>query len=355
MGGYVITGLRDTPIATSGVFDDLGRPKWPAESMRSFNGDAVLCLDTSRRRRWINGGGRPDRVDPYNHLAGSQAHWSIILNTFETSFETGGMVNWRLNGSAGQTLQRGEVDFDQRVIPGRPTEVAAFTCSLPAVTNAREHRLEVSLTSDGRQIQNFWPVWVYPSWEWPEDVEVYDPIGSLDELVGLPKSPQHLEAGGRWWAPLVVATAWCDSLEPYLRRKGRVLLLQQGKTPLPCRRGPFWRENLKLFETHPIWQVFPQRGFADLQFFGLASDVMLDTAQFHDKIPGLTSLRPIMRRLDAREFYMTDYLAEAQVWQGRLLACSLRLQGGCGAQPSPQHNLAGYFMLGTLIHYLLQV
>jgi hypothetical protein len=63
-----------------------------------------------------------------------------------------------------------------------------------------------------------------------------------------------------------------------------------------------------------------------------------------------------MRRLDAREFWVADYLVEAQVGRGRLLACSLRLQGGEGAQPTGlAQNVAGYFLLWEMVKYLYRV
>jgi len=40
-----------------------------------------------------------------------------------------------------------------------------------------------------------------------------------------------------------------------------------------------------------------------------------------------------LRRLDARQFTVLDYVLEAQVGAGRLIATTLRLQGGLGDQP----------------------
>ncbi len=75
MGGYVVTGLRDTPIATSGVLDDLGRPKWDPAEFRTFNADTVLCLEVGRRRRWTHGGDRPRPIDSHNWWASETARW----------------------------------------------------------------------------------------------------------------------------------------------------------------------------------------------------------------------------------------------------------------------------------------
>lgn len=359
MGGYVITGLRDTPIATSGVFDDFDRPKWPAEDVCAFNAEVILCLDTGRRRRWMNGGDRPDRMDVYNHWAGSQARWNIILSAFGPSLEAGGRVEWCLSDLAGTPLQSGEVSVTRPVASGTPVEVAAITCPLPQVEKAAELRLEANLTAGRVQTRNNWPVWVYPPVQWPAGIEippgigVYDPADSLADLAGLIHKPTRLSPGWNWRVPLVVATAWCESLEDHLRCGGNVLLLQQGESPLPTRRSPFWRENLKLFRDHPVWEVFPHQGYTSMQFFSLASDVVFDTSRLPNHIPWFSGLRPIMRRLDARDFNMADYLLEVNVGKGTLLACSLRLQGGNGAQSSsPPRNVAGTFLFWVLVSYL---
>ena len=78
--GYVITGLIDTPIATSGVLDDFGAPKWDPGVFRRCNDDAILCLDTGRSRIWQHGGDRPQRLDVYNWWAGAPIQLYVILN-----------------------------------------------------------------------------------------------------------------------------------------------------------------------------------------------------------------------------------------------------------------------------------
>ena len=91
-------------------------------------------------------------------------------------------------------------------------------------------------------------------------------------------------------------------------------------------------------------------GYADLQFFGLATDASLIASRINEVLPDATAVRPIMRRLDARHFDISEYLLEAQVGAGRLLACTLRLQGGAGGQPwGPRRHVAGAFMLWALI------
>jgi hypothetical protein len=162
---------------------------------------------------------------------------------------------------------------------------------------------------------------------------------------------------------VVVATVIDEAVRRWLQGGGRVLLLQTGTAPLPSLRLPFWREAIKLFAPHALWRRFPHAGFADLQFFGLASDVAFDTDGLAAALPWLVSWTPILRRLDARQFTMTDYLFSAEVAassgavpavpNGRLLACALRLQGGAGAQPTGlQCNVAGQYLLGELLQLL---
>jgi len=58
--GYVLTGLRDTPMSSSGVFDDAGR----INTIRASFGCSTAMgarVGAGRSRRWTNGGDRPIR------------------------------------------------------------------------------------------------------------------------------------------------------------------------------------------------------------------------------------------------------------------------------------------------------
>ena len=45
---------------------------------------------------------------------------------------------------------------------------------------------------------------------------------------------------------------------------------------------------------------------------------------------GFGDARPILRRYDCREWYASDYMLEFTLCRGRLVATTLRLQGGMG-------------------------
>jgi hypothetical protein len=350
--GYVITGLRDTPIATSGVFDDLDRPKWAPEHFRQINDAAILCLEVGRSRHWVHGGDRAEHLDLYNWWAGEPVRLHLILNHTATQPVTAGVAHWQLLGNGEQILATGQIEITRALTAQRPGEVGVIEFTMPAVDQAVELRLAVSLQSAEVVCANRWPLWCYPKVTFdPDNVLLYDPARLLDNewaKVGLRTNLARSFAASR---KVVITTALDDLLLAYLQNRGAALLLQLDDGPLPVRRGPFWREALKLLTPHPLWQDFPNQGYADMQFFGLASDVIFDTARLTAALPGMANFTPILRRLDAREFTLGEYLFAAQVGAGRLIGCALRLPGGAGHQPTGlQRNVAGQYLL----HHLLR-
>ncbi|MBZ0291389.1 MAG: glycoside hydrolase, partial [Anaerolineae bacterium] len=103
--------------------------------------------------------------------------------------------------------------------------------------------------------------------------------------------------------------------------------------PLPAQSLPFWREAIKLLYPHPLLDEFPHLGYAAEQFYALATDVALDTSALAAALPGVKKLRPMLRRLDARQFTLVDYLVEFELERGQLIATTLNFQGGQGDQP----------------------
>ena len=359
IGGYVITGLRDTPISTSGIWDDFGRPKWEAEQFLPINGEAVISLDGNRRRRWLYGGDRPERVDLFNLWSGGMGYWVVILSLTGSEWPVGGELTWTLSDNMGSRLASGNSEVTTNGQPGEPYQAGVIHCQLPVVDQAVELILQVSLTSARLRVENQWPIWVYPHLpEPPSDLAILDPTGCFDACGNWLKAVRRIRAGDKLATFRgILSTTWNVKLARYVQKGGNVLLLQQGNEPLPARRCPFWREAIKLFSVHPMWEEerFPQCGFTDLQFFGLASDLAFDTQRLSQALPEGSVIHPILRRLDGREFHMSEYVFEASIGRGTLLACTLRLQGGLGGQPSGwERNVAGSAMLSTFLNYLFE-
>lgn len=352
-GGYVITGLRDTPIATAGVFDDFGRSRGTPEQYRCFNADAVLSMDVGRRRRWIPEGERVEPMDRHCVTAGTPMRWHIILShTSEQAIQA--PLHWKLVYSDGRVAASGSAQAQEPIVAGIPREAGVIDCTLPYVRKPEALRLEVSLDHPQLALSNSWPIWIFPRpTSWPERVGIYDP-GSALEALELQQVAQPVQGlSGDDLPPLLITNLLSEEVQAYIRRGGRVLLLQGGNHPLPARRSSFWREALKLFPQHPIWEEFPVDGFADMQFFTLGSDVSIQSERIAEVLPDAEQITSIMRRLDARHFDVSDYLLELKLGAGRLLVCSLRLQGGAGAQPwGIRRNVTGLYLLMLLLQHL---
>jgi hypothetical protein len=171
-----------------------------------------------------------------------------------------------------------------------------------------------------------WPIWIYP---WPEDQGSWC-VFSLhlgDQGLSGREAGRALHGNGQPGVALV--TVWDAEVLRYVQGGGRALFWQQGAGPLPARRGPFWREALKLFPAHPVWSVFPVKGYADMQFFGLATDIMLDSSGLPQALAAanVKAVRPVLRRLDARSFEMSDYILEAEIGAGRLTTLRFQNKG----------------------------
>lgn len=239
-----------------------------------------------------------------------------------------GALRWQMGSLKGGNYG-GEIHID-KCIEGSPQEIARIEFQLPEVEQAEQWTFEVEL--DGK-LKNHWPVWIYPTLP-PLDATIYDPAGMLGDLHALPRA--DFSGDG-----VVIAGAFTPELEEFVRGGGRAVVIQTGAGALPTQAVPFWRESIKLLCDHPIMNAFPHEGFADLQFYHLATDQAFDMAAFRDM-----EVTHVMRRLDARLFTMTDYLADVQIGKGRMIATTLRLFGGVGDQVQGlEANVAGEYLL----------
>lgn len=350
MGGYVVTGLRDTPMTTSGVFDDLHRPKFAAAEFRQFNADAVLALEHGRARVWRHGGDRPAPRDRFNHVAGAWAEFRVVLSNADTPLDARAL-RWRLIDKDGGAIDRGEVMLNATLPAGRPQEIAGFGLSLPDTPVPAHYRLEVELDA-GTTIRNEWPLWAYPRIAaWPS-VCVYDPSGHLAALDDFVSGAAHVQHPAEAVRVLVTSAATPEVIQ-FVRDGGHALLIQSGAGAFPSTDCPFWRESIKLLYEHPILRAFPHDGYADLQFYSLAPDYALDAAAFKAQLGDDCTVVPVIQRLDARGFRLLDYMVEIRVGAGRMLATSLSFAGGTGDQISVfADHAAGRHLLHESIKYL---
>ncbi len=352
MGGYVVTSIRDTPLATSSMFDDLGREKYPAEEFSRFNSDSVLILEGGRRRTWRNGGDRIAPLDRHCHVSGGMLDFRIVLAHVGRDLP-GRDLRWRLTDANNTMIASDTLSTDALAADGMPHELAHIYLTAPTVDSAQQFTLEVQLA---HVTENRWPIWIFPEVkEWSRALAVHDPFGGLstyEDLLateGLVFSADPAEWAGR----VLVTTAYSPQVGDFVRAGGEALVIQNGPGGMPGAYGPFWREAIKLLYRHPVMDHFPHQDYTDVQFYHLASDYALDSARFVAETADVRLVFPLIKRLDARHFTELDYLVDFRIGAGRMVASTLRFAGGMGDQAAGlRWNPAGRWLLHRLLTWL---
>jgi hypothetical protein len=357
LSGYVVTGEADTPISTSGMWDDLGRSKFESDALRAFNDDLVLLAGWDRRRAWDAGSDRPALWDPYSYTAGATARAHLVASNY-AAFRGPARLTWKAAFSGRATFARGEVAVE--LVAGHAQELAVAEFPAPPVAHPRQMVLQAKIDAGGYSSTNAWPLWVYPSDPWAGVARflLIDPLGILADLPSVaPALCQNhdLDRETPLRGAILVCTAWNAEADALVAAGGRAILLQQRNGPpgpLPVVTCPYWREALKLGEPHPAWGDFP-RDDPGLQFYALAADCALDTSTPPHPSPHLGGISPLLRRLDTRSLDLHEYAVVLEWGEGRLLVTTLRLQGGLGDQPTGiGRSPAAAHLLACWLRYL---
>ncbi|MET9021019.1 hypothetical protein ABZV93_13625 [Actinopolymorpha sp. NPDC004070] len=351
--GYVITGERDTPISTAGLWDDLGELKVDPEEFRGFNDDLVVGLGWDRRRTWLAGGDRPAYGDPWCHPEGAlvRAHLVLAHHGREQGSVTG---EWSAGFEGAAPFAAGTYAPAGVRAPGTVGELAVAEFTAPAVGRPRRAvlRNRTRVASEGRHPEetiNSWPLWIFPARPFDDAgaLTLVDPGGPLADLAKVaPEVGSELSP-----TAVAVATRWSRDLDDHVRSGGRAVLLVDAAAggPFGTVAVPFWREAVKVPEPHPAWGDFPHDGWVSQQFAGCATDLALDLGS----IPVDADVDPILRRVDARTAEVLDYGAEVRWGEGRLIVSTLRFEGSTGDQPRGlARNTGAAYLLSRWVAYL---
>ena len=300
--GYVVTGWRDTPISSSGFFDDWERPRFSPEECAPWNGPTCLVPFPTRRPAWTHGGNRPGWLDPFAHFEGD-----VFLRLLRAGDgPDDARLWWRILDPDGRVVARGSGD-DMTLYSG------AYHVGHVAWEGAAagEYRLEARHLD----AENAWPLWMVerPDWTAREGWGSYDPAGLIPELSALP-------GGDR-----VVAVR-----RPSEAPGGVLLLDEEGTLPMP-----FWRECAQEFADPSMerWE----------RLLPVSPDRALDPAWLRSRFGAYEVL---INRVDTRTYAEHPLLVRAGGW----LVTTLRPQGGLGSQPPGlRHNPAGCALLRGLM------
>jgi hypothetical protein len=351
-GGYVVTGWRDTPIATSGMVDDALQLKFDTTEWRRFNSDVVLVIDRERRRRW-EGGDRPSPRDPYTGWQGERVALRMIVSNGGGGLEIGELA-WSVTRADGEPVTSGTLRAE--TIPGGTvTEIGVIEFVMPVSDRPVELTLQATLTVEtGRwpvaSTQNQWSLWAIPQPALPPLIALEPPLLHRHHFDAIGRTTQFTSAADARPGQVIVAGELTGALIARVRDGARVLLWLTQPDSRFTVNVPFWREAIHVFEPHPLWDHAPHPGHADMRFFSLATDFAIDPTLLSRH---LSPSRAVWRRFDARQLTWADYVCEAALGSGHLLITTLRLEGGLGSQPVTfPTNPWGAWLFAALVNHL---
>lgn len=337
VSGYVVTGMADTPISTAGMWDDTGRLKFDPEAFQAFNADTVVLVGWDRQRVWEAGGDRAAHWEPHACRSGALVRAHAIVSHYGPATRL--PVEWEVRLADQSVWSRGRLERPSPFQPGELGEVGVAEFIAPVTPVP----LQLTLSFRTLLATNAWPLWVYPENPFQAlRIALVDPGDLLEDLKDL------VEIAPLETAMVAVATRLTPQLREWLEAGGKAVLYStrdRDSQLFSVEAMPFWREAIKVLEASAAWGRFPNTGFADLQFYGLCTDLALNTEG--------RGVKPIMRRLDARSFALHDYAVETSLGQGRLIVTTLRFPGGLGDQPRGiVRHLSGQQLLAEFCRYL---
>lgn len=351
--GYNITSIRDVPIATSGMLDDLGQPKFQAEIFRRFNSDATLVQAFNLTRTWVGA----DRVMPaerYNYSGGTTYSVRILLSNYTGRDLCNSTLHWQLLRGAKIALQ-GQVPLTKLNHHGSVNEAAYLQIPLPQVDNPETLVLDVELIERNEQVtHNDYPIFVYPHPHALKALSVYDPAGCLDGLLRRNKGylAIHEDDLTGLNPDILISSVLTDSVRRFVEIGGKLLLLLRGEGSLPVLRAPLWREGMLRPYQHPILKGIEKTTWHDnLRYFSMTTDLAIDTNAMAEN--GYKDVQPVLRRYDCRAWTATDYICTFRLGLGTCVATTLRFGGGLGkTPPNARSNPYADWLLNSMATWL---
>ena len=352
--GYVITAIVDTPITSSGIFDEKGRCKYDSGEFLQFNSPCVLTLCRDIETKWRNGGNRVHYSDCFNYIAGSLIRVYPVLSNFSGMDFAKGRFSWTVVSENGEKLSCGCENVNVSVQTGSVAKLCNLEFVASDFNEVQKVMLKCIYEYNGETFHNEWPFWIYPQYGvYPlKKAGLYDPgclLEGFDSVIGDVERVTGTEFG---MYETIIAARYNAKLMDYAFNGGKVLLIQRGCEGFPVKMAPFWRECVKEFRNHHITDSLHHGEVTDLQFMGMATDTSFIPEEIEKITGNSVEYNPLLRRIDCRNFSITDYIVELKIGSGAVIATTLRLEGGSGKQPSLfGENTAAIYFVKKCIDY----
>jgi hypothetical protein len=325
-GGYVVSVMRDFPLAGMGFVDYLGKEKWDRSSW-SWHDKSMLLLETESDRR--------------SFACGEEFQGKLMFSHFGAEPIVDGKLSVTIRSAEGET---NEPILSRRlgrhsIESGQVKQLFELKTALPAVDRPTPLVLNIQLESDKGSFSNEWTIWLVPEPKRQLKPAIHHSLESTRQLFGLADNPADLsrpDASNQ----VVIARALDEALLEFMSNGGRVLLLSNGKPgSFPHADTWFLRGGPVVFDQN-LTKKISQQMLVELQHFDLAGPVIPD-------IQFLKEVTPLMLLWDNHDltYVKTHALVfETRVGKGRLLVNALNLDG--------DHNSAGRWILQNLIEHL---
>ncbi|MBS1713513.1 MAG: hypothetical protein JST30_04175 [Armatimonadetes bacterium] len=310
IAGFVVTGLVETPISTSGVVDQ-GEDAFEPQAF-VWSSPVTFFSIPHRRPPWVDGGNRPGWLDPWCHFPGP----AVIAIGARSDLDHFGTAVVRVGGTK-------VFESDIQITGGRPHEVARLEVEF----GAGPVDLQIAFEPNGA----LWPL------------RVYERL-SKDDLAGwtLSGTPfRHLDQPGRDGPSGLVTTGWDDAVRSCVHDERPVVAFLGEDRSVATVRAPFWRECVQTSRP-PV----PENDWTFL--YPVATDAVLSREWLETELPGAEWF---MTRVDTRTYGRSCYVAK----RGHTVVTTLRPWGGLGAQPyGLENNPAGCELLRMLTKLAVQ-
>ncbi len=337
--GYVVSVIRDFPLASMGLIDRNGDPKWSQEDF-AWHRDLQLVLNRGAVSRSIASGSK----------------WACDIDVCSAKpFPSDGAITCKLMFS-GQTPNRA-----QHISPCSPEldnrMHAKFEWEIPRVTIPTLATLTANWTDGSQSVENHWDLWIIPALD--STTDSFNKVGieklfihhsiqsqsrALLQLFGEFSTAESLASLQE--NDIVVASRFDESLLDWTAAGGNCLMLPDGGPHSFATRDHWFLRGGPVVATHLLTSGsaarLPAGMLADLQAFDLASPVLFEFPLADAGTPVLS----LWDNHDLDHFRCHTLVWEASLGKGRILVSTLPYGSDSGA--------AGGFVLKTLIQHLLQ-
>lgn len=351
VSGYVVTTLRDVPVTTAGLIDDLGCPKFDAAAFARVNAPATLALTSPAGRRWVHGGDRLQVSDPFNPVAGEAYDAAVVLANATDAHGAGELVvELEANG---RTLVVQRIPVDVAEWTSREAAILSFGIPDLGVDRTVAASLTARVEVAGREYAaNAWELALHPRERTSMPFLLHDPAGVLAgwEPGGAIRiaTPADLAATAAE-ASVLVTTRYDDSVRRATAELGLRTFAIDDASYFDLDRGPFWRENVKRVHRGGWLDAALPTEHLGEPAMALASDRFVSRRVLSERVPGF---RPLVTRYDARTYSVGQYVFDWREGRGHTVYSTLTHGEGTGTQPrSITDNAIGRRLLQAFIDH----